>query len=72
MSRLRPVSFNELVRKLRSFGYEGPFSGGKHLYMIRDDVRLTLPNLHRGTISVDLLTRILRLAGITREEWLRG
>jgi hypothetical protein len=32
--------------------------------------RLILPNPHRAEIGVDLLVRILRQAGITREEWL--
>ena len=30
---------------------------------------MILPNPHRGEVSVDLLARILRQAGITREEW---
>jgi hypothetical protein len=28
------------------------------------------PNPHKQNIGVDLLTRILRQAGITREEWI--
>jgi len=35
LSKLRPVSHNELIRGLRAFGFEGPLSGGKHLYMLR-------------------------------------
>ncbi|MBW2339205.1 MAG: type II toxin-antitoxin system HicA family toxin [Deltaproteobacteria bacterium] len=70
MSKLSPVSFGELVKKLRIFGFEGPHSGGKHLYMLREDLRLTIPNPHKKKISVDLLMRILRQAGITREEWI--
>jgi len=38
--------------------------------MTRGDLALTIPNPHRGDISVDLLTRILRRAGISRKEWL--
>lgn len=37
--------------------------------MMRGDVRLILPNPHRSNIGVDLLVRLLRQAGITREEW---
>ncbi len=69
MSRLSPVSFSELVRKLKSLDFEGPFSGGKHLFMIKGDLRLTIPNPHRQDIGVDLLTRILRQGGIQRDEW---
>jgi len=69
MSSLSPVSFSELVRKLKSLDFEGPFSGGKHLFMIKGDLRLTIPNPHRQDIGVDLLTRILRQGGIQRDEW---
>lgn len=70
MSKLGPVSYSELVKRLRIFGFEGPYSGGKHLYMLKGDLRLTVPNPHKQKISVDLLARILRQAGITRKEWI--
>ncbi len=35
MPRLTPVSWNELVRRLHHFGYEGLYRDGKHPYMIR-------------------------------------
>jgi len=38
--------------------------------MVRGNLRLTIPNPHKKIIGVDLLTRILRQAGITREEWI--
>ena len=72
MLKLSPGSFNEFIRKLRKFGFEGPYGGGKHLYMIKGDLRLTVPNPHRKEISVDLLMRILKQIGITKEEWLRN
>jgi len=50
-------------------GFEGPFSGGKHQFMIKDDVTLRAPNPHRGDISRDLLSRILKQAGINKEDW---
>jgi len=40
--------------------------------MIKGDLRLTVPNPHRKEIGVDLLMRILKQAGITKEEWLRN
>lgn len=71
MARLTPVSFTEFIARRRTFGFEGPCGGGKHQYMIKADLRLTVPNPHRKSVSVDLLSRILKQAGITREEWLR-
>jgi predicted RNA binding protein YcfA (HicA-like mRNA interferase family) len=70
MSRLTAVSQSDLVRRLRQLGFMGPFSGGRHLFMTRDNLRLALPNPHRGDIGPDLLIRLLRQAGISREEWL--
>jgi len=71
-SKLSPVSWTELVKRLRKLGFEGPYQGGKHPYMINDNLVLTIPNPHRGDISIDLLSRILKQAGITREEWFKS
>ena len=72
MVKLSPVSWNDLVNQLRKHGFEGPYQGGKHPYMIRNDLVLTLPNPHRKEISVDLLSRILKQAKISRKEWVEG
>ncbi len=39
------------------------------LYMIRQNIRLTLPNPHKSDIGVGLLKRILHQADITEDEW---
>ncbi len=70
MPRLIPVSRRVLVERLRELGFTGPYAGGRHEFMLRDTHRLILPNPHRSDIRVDLLQRILRQAGVTREEWL--
>lgn len=69
MPRLAPVSRRELIRRLVALGFDGPYVGGRHEFVVRGNVRLILPNPHRGEIGVDLLTRLLRQAEITREEW---
>ena len=69
MGRLVPVSRRDLVRRLRALGFEGPYTGGRHEFMLRGDRRLILPNPHRGDISRDLLVRLLRQAGVSRDEW---
>jgi predicted RNA binding protein YcfA (HicA-like mRNA interferase family) len=68
---LSPVSWNELVKKLARLGFEGPFQGGKHPYMIKGDLVLTLPNQHRKEIGIDLLNRLLKQAKISRDTWLK-
>jgi predicted RNA binding protein YcfA (HicA-like mRNA interferase family) len=69
MPPLGPIKRRDLIRYLRKLGFEGPYAGGKHQYMVRGEVKLALPNPHQGDIGRDLLVRILRQAGIEREEW---
>lgn len=71
MPKLGPLSWRELVRKLRAFGFDSPFSGGKHLYMTKSNLVLTIPNPHGKDIGPDLLQRLLKQAGLSRKEWLR-
>lgn len=70
MPRLSPVSWRELVQRFRELGFEGPYAGGRHPQMRRGDITVIIPNPHEGDIGVGLLQRLLRQAGISREEWL--
>jgi predicted RNA binding protein YcfA (HicA-like mRNA interferase family) len=70
MAELAPVSWTSLVRRLRKLGFEGPYQGGKHPYMIKGDLVLTIPNPHRGDIGIDLLSRILKQAGLNKRVWI--
>lgn len=63
------VSWRKLVRKFRKLGFDGPYSGGRHLFMIKEDLKIHIPNPHRGDISKELIGEILRQAGISSEEW---
>jgi predicted RNA binding protein YcfA (HicA-like mRNA interferase family) len=54
---------------LKESGLEGPFSGGKHQFMVRGDVTVRVPNPHHGDIGKELLSRILRQASISKDEW---
>jgi predicted RNA binding protein YcfA (HicA-like mRNA interferase family) len=69
MPRLGPIKRKDLIQYLRMCGFEGPYSGGKHLFMIKEQITVRIPNPHQSDIGVDLLARILRHAGITRSEW---
>jgi len=64
-----PVRRADLVRALRSIGFAGPFSGGRHEFMVRGDVTLRIPNPHQGDIGKDLLARVLRQGRIDRVDW---
>jgi predicted RNA binding protein YcfA (HicA-like mRNA interferase family) len=37
--------------------------------MIKDKLRLTIPNPHQGDIGVNLLSKILKQAGISKQDW---
>ncbi|TAK60102.1 MAG: type II toxin-antitoxin system HicA family toxin [Bacteroidetes bacterium] len=69
MPSFGPVKRRDLIYYLREGGFEGPYSGGKHEFMIRNQQRLILPNPHVQDISKGLLRRLLEQAGITKEEW---
>lgn len=71
-AKLTPVSWSDLVKTLQNLGFDGPYCGGKHPFMVKGDLVLTIPNLHRKEISVDLLVRILKQAGVSREDWFKA
>ena len=71
MADLAPVSWTDLTKKLRNLGFEGPYQGGKHPYMIKGNLVLTIPNPHRKEIGVTLLSRILKRGSISKEVWLK-
>jgi predicted RNA binding protein YcfA (HicA-like mRNA interferase family) len=66
---LQPLSRKELIRKFKVLGYSGPFSGGKHQFMIKGRHKIRIPNPHISDIDVSLLKEILRQARITSDEW---
>ena len=70
-NKLTPISRRELIRRLKKLDSEGPFPGSKHEVMARGDDSVIISNSHRGeAISVDLLKKVLKQAGISRDEWL--
>jgi predicted RNA binding protein YcfA (HicA-like mRNA interferase family) len=72
MPRFGPIRRRELIAALRRLGFSGPYSGGKHEFMQKAKLVLTIPNPHRGDIGPKLLGVLLRQAGISREEWERA
>ena len=65
-----PIDRRKLIQRLRKFGFTGPFSGGRHQFMIKGQLKVRIPNPHRGgDISDSLLKEILRQAEISTENW---
>jgi predicted RNA binding protein YcfA (HicA-like mRNA interferase family) len=63
------ISRKELIRKFKTLGYAGPFSGGRHQFMVKGRQKVRIPNPHQGDINLSLIKEILRQAGIPSEEW---
>jgi predicted RNA binding protein YcfA (HicA-like mRNA interferase family) len=71
MPSFGPVKRRDLITFLRRLGYSGPYAGGRHEFMHKGDIAVVLPNPHRADVGRDLLARILRQAGVSREDWER-
>ncbi|MEN8613857.1 type II toxin-antitoxin system HicA family toxin [Dehalogenimonas sp. THU2] len=69
MPSFGPISRKDLVAAPRNAGFDGPFSGARHQMMIKGITRLSIPNPHSANIGRELLSRILKEAGISRDEW---
>jgi predicted RNA binding protein YcfA (HicA-like mRNA interferase family) len=68
--KLSPIHRRDFIKRMRALGWEGPFPGGRHLYMSKGAHNVHIPNFHgSGEISVPLLREILRQAGISVAEW---
>jgi len=72
-NKLIPVSRRELVRRLGYLGFHGPCAGSGHDFMVKGDIRVTIPNTHQGKeIGVRLLAQVLKEAEIERRDWLQA
>ena len=69
MPPFKPTKRNDLIKALKKAGFEGPYAGGKHEFLVKGELRFILPNPHQSEIGKDLLARLLRQANLTREEW---
>lgn len=44
MSRWTPCKRKDFIKKLRQLGFDGPFAGTRHQFMIFSENRLTIPS----------------------------
>lgn len=63
------IPWRKLVQNFRKFGFGGPYSGGKHLFMKKGSLKIHIPSKHKGDINPGLVNEILRQAGIDKEDW---
>ena len=69
MSVIRPIKQIELIRFLRKLDFIGPYSGGKHQFMVKEGLRIRIPNPHKKDIGKNLLKMILKEAKISKDTW---
>lgn len=66
----KPINRKELIRKLKALGFVGPYSGGKHQFMEKDNFKISVPNPHGKDIGSILLSQMIRELGITADDFL--
>ena len=57
------------MKRMQEFGFDGPYSGGRHLYMVKGSFKVFIPNPHRSDIGRHLLSEILFEANISSNDW---
>ena len=73
MSTLSPCKRKDFVRKLHRLGFEGPFSGTRHHFMVYENHRLAIPSNKEYSVPqlkfmLGEVESILRRK-ISRDEW---
>ena len=74
MSRWTPCKRGDFIRKLRQLGFEGPYSGARHQFMIHSRKRLAIPS--HPEYSVPQLRMMIREVenilghAISLEDWI--
>jgi predicted RNA binding protein YcfA (HicA-like mRNA interferase family) len=69
MPPVGPIKRKDLIACLQRLGFGPVVAGGNHQYMKGRGRKLRIPNPHNEDIGRGLLVRILRQAGVEREEW---
>ncbi|MDQ2785417.1 MAG: type II toxin-antitoxin system HicA family toxin [Chloroflexota bacterium] len=73
--RYGPIKRRDLIEGMKKFGFSDPIrprKGSDHDFMVKDERRVKIPNGHQQQdISIQLLSDILKQAGISRNEWER-
>lgn len=60
MSRWKPCKRRRFIRRMRTLGFEGPYSGTRHQFLILEQNRLAIPS--NSEYSVPQLRMMVRQA----------
>jgi len=73
MAGWRPLKRRDFIRKLRALGFDGPYSGTRHQFMISGQQRQTIPtNAEYSVPQIRLLLRQVEsilARPVSLEEW---
>ena len=54
MPKLSPLKSQQVIRKLRKLGYEGPIAGGRHSRMVHPETKQIIPIPMHGSKDVSI------------------
>lgn len=73
MSRWTPCKRRIFIKKLRAFGFDGPYAGGSHHFLVYAQHRLAIPsNPEYSAPQLRMMLREVEVIlgrAITAEEW---
>jgi len=46
MPPFRAIKRQELIRYFKQIGFQGPFPGGNHQYIVKEQLKVWIPNSH--------------------------
>jgi len=80
MSFPKQTPLNEIIRKFRVLGWDGPYKkkdnrkgSSDHQFMRKGKQTVKIPNPHgQKPVGIELLKRILKQAGIDAKEWIEA
>lgn len=73
MSRWQPCKRRDFIKRIRQLGFEGPYSGTRHQFMVYENHRLAIPS--NSEYSVPQLRMMLNEIkaildrSVTTDEW---
>ncbi|MBA7497127.1 hypothetical protein ES702_07737 [subsurface metagenome] len=73
MSRWQPCKRRDFIKRLRQLGFDGPYSGTRHQFMVYENHRLAIPS--NSEYSVPQLRMMLNEIeaildrSVTTDEW---
>ncbi len=71
MPKIKPLSRKEYLKKLKKFGFSDIQRGGDHDFLVTDNAKIKLPNVHaQKDIPVFIIQKTIKVLGIDRNKWI--